>query len=186
MRKVIAFLVSTVDGYYEGANGEFDWPVVDDEFNQFAIEQLDQLDLLLFGRVTYEGMASYWPTPEAVEGDPEVAARMNRVAKVVFSRTLDKAEWANSRLVKDDVAEELTSLKQQPGKDIAIFGSSNLVVSLLRLGLLDELRIMVMPVVLGAGKSLFRTATERTSLRLLTSRQFASGNVLLTYQPAAG
>jgi dihydrofolate reductase len=186
MRKIIAFLVATVDGYYEGPNQEFDWPVVDDEFNEFGLQQLDEVDTLLFGRVTYEGMASYWPTPAAQDDDPKVASRMNSIAKIVVSRTLDKADWNNTRLVRDDVAGELTRLKQQPGKDIAIFGSSALTVSLLRLGLVDELRIMFHPVILGDGRSLFRTADERISLKLLKTRIFDSGNVLLCYQPVTG
>lgn len=185
MRKILAFLVTTLDGYYEGPNQEFDWPVVDDEFNDFAIQQLDDIDTLLFGRVTYQGMASYWPTPAAQENDPKVAERMNSISKIVVSRTLDTAEWANTRLIKNHVVEELTRLKQQPGKDIAIFGSSALTVSLLRAGLVDELRIMVNPVVLGDGKSLFRTADERISLQLLKTRPFKSGNVMLYYQPSS-
>jgi dihydrofolate reductase len=185
MRKIISFLVATVDGYYEGPNQEFDWPVVDEEFNQFAVQQLDEVDTLVFGRVTYQGMAGYWPTAAAQENDPMVAERMNSISKIVVSRTLDTAEWANTRLLKDDVVEEMTKLKQQPGKDIAIFGSSDLTVSLLRAGLIDELRIMVNPVVLGDGKSLFRTAGDRISLKLLRTRPFSSGNVLLSYQPAA-
>ena len=184
MRKILAFLVVTVDGYYEGPGGEFDWPVVDEEFNEFGLQQLEEVDTLLFGRVTYEGMASYWPTPAAEQDDPRVAARMNTLSKLVVSRTLDRADWANTRIVKDDVAAELTRLKQQPGKDIAVFGSSDLVVSLLGMGLVDELRIMVHPVVLGAGKSLFRTAPERLHLQLVEARPFRSGSVLLTYRPA--
>jgi dihydrofolate reductase len=184
MRKILAFLVVTVDGYYEGPNGEFDWPVVDEEFNEFGLQQLEEVDTLLFGRVTYEGMASYWPTPAAEQDDPRVAAKMNTLPKLVVSRTLDRTDWANTRIVKDDVAAELTRLKQQPGKDIAIFGSSELVVSLLGMGLVDELRIMVHPVILGAGKSLFRTAPERLHLQLVEARPFRSGSVLLTYRPA--
>jgi dihydrofolate reductase len=184
MRKILAFLVVTIDGYYEGPNGEFDWPVVDEEFNEFGLQQLEEVDTLLFGRVTYEGMAAYWPTPAAEQDDPRVAARMNTLPKLVVSRTLDRADWANTRIVKDDVAAELTRLKQRPGKDIAIFGSSDLVVSLLGMGLVDELRIMVHPVVLGAGKSLFRTTPERLHLQLVEARPFRSGSVLLTYRPA--
>jgi dihydrofolate reductase len=184
MRKILAFLVVTVDGYYEGPNGEFDWPVVDEEFNEFGLRQLEEVDTLLFGRVTYEGMAAYWPTPAAQQDDPRVAARMNTLPKLVVSRTLDRTDWANTRIVKGDVAAELTSLKQQPGKDIAIFGSSDLVVSLLGMGLVDELRIMVHPVVLGAGRSLFRTAPERMQLHLVEAWPFRSGSVLLTYRPA--
>jgi dihydrofolate reductase len=184
MRRILAFLVTTVDGYYEGPNQEFDWPVVNEEFNEFGLEQLDEVDTLLFGRVTYEGMAAYWPTPEAEQDDPRVAAKMNGLPKVVVSRTLDHAGWANTLILRGDVAEELTRLKQRPGKDIAIFGSSDLTVSLLGMGLVDELRIMVHPVVLGAGKSLFRTATGRIGLELVGTRTFESGSVLLSYRPA--
>jgi dihydrofolate reductase len=185
MRKIFAFLMTTVDGYYEGPNREFDFWVLDDEFDEFSVEQLDEVDTLLFGRVTYEGMAAYWPTPAAERDNPRVAARMNELSKLVVSRTLDTVEWANTQLLKDDVGGELTTLKQQPGKDIAILGSSDLTVSLLRIGLIDELRIMVNPVVLGSGKSVFRTAGERISLKLVKSRPFSSGNVLLYYQPVA-
>jgi dihydrofolate reductase len=110
---------------------------------------------------------------------------MNSLSKIVVSRSLDKAEWANTRIVKGDVAEEINVLKRQPGKDIAILGSSSLTVSLLQLGLVDELRIMVMPVVLGDGRSLFGTSDKRISLKLLKTRDFSSGNILLTYHPAA-
>jgi dihydrofolate reductase len=184
MRKIFAFIMTTLDGYYEGPNQEFDFWVVDEEFEEFSVEQLDEVDALLFGRVTYEGMAAYWPTPAAERDDPSVAAKMNGLSKIVVSRTLEKAEWANTRLIKDDITQELRALKEQPGKDIAILGSSDLTVSLLELGLVDEVRIMVNPVVLGAGKSVFRTAGERISLKLLKSRPFDSGNVLLYYQPA--
>ena len=177
-------MMATVDGYYEGLNQEFDFWTTDEEFNDFSVEQLDEVDTLLFGRVTYEGMAAYWPTPAAEEDDPRIAARMNAISKIVVSRTVDKADWANTRLIKDDVPEELTRLKEQPGKDIAIFGSSDLTVSLLEQGLVDEVRIMVNPVAIGAGKSLFRTADQRINLKLLKSRPFRSGNVLLYYQPA--
>jgi dihydrofolate reductase len=182
MRKIFSFMMATVDGYYEGPNQEFDFWVVDDEFNEFSVEQLDEVDVLVFGRVTYEGMAAYWPTPAAKEDDPRVAARMNSLPKIVVSRTLDKAEWANTRLV--NAPEELEALKRQPGKDIAILGSSDLTASLLQIGLVDELRIMVSPVLLGAGKSVFRTASDRTGLTLKKSRTFNSGSVLLYYEPA--
>ena len=138
----------------------------------------------MFGRATYEGMAAYWPTATAEEDDPRVAERMNRLPKIVVSRTLQSADWNNTRVINGDVATELPALKEEPGGDIMILGSSNLTVSLMELGLLDELRIMVMPVVLGAGKSLFRTAEERFTLKLLDTRAFSSGNVVLIYEPA--
>jgi dihydrofolate reductase len=185
VRKIFAFIMTTLDGYYEGPNQEFDFWVVDEEFNRFALEQLDEVDTLLLGRVTYQGMAAYWPTPAGEQDDPNVAARMNGLSKIVVSRTLDEVEWVNTQLMTGDVVTELTTLKEQPAKDIAILGSSDLTASLLQTGLLDEVRIMVNPVVLGAGKSVFRTAGERAALKLLKSTRFTSGNVLLYYQPAA-
>jgi dihydrofolate reductase len=184
VRKLISFMVVTLDGYYEGPNGEFDWPNVDDEFYEFSISQLNDIDTLLFGRVTYDGMASFWPTPAALEADPVVAERMNAISKIVFSSKLDTADWQNTRLVDGNVAATVKELKQQPGKDLALFGSPGLTVSLLEQGLVDELRVMVQPILLGAGKSLFRGLTERVSVRLTRTTTFSSGNVLLCYRPA--
>jgi dihydrofolate reductase len=183
MRKMFSFMMVTLDGYHAGPNGEIDWHNVDAEFGEFAERQLDEIGTLVFGRVTYEGMASYWPTPEAKSGDPVVAAAMNELPKVVVSRTLERAEWSGTRLIKDDVAGEIARLKEQPGKDIAIFGSSDLTVSLLEMGLVDELRVIVAPVLLGAGRSLF--AGSRVDLTLTDTVRFDSGNVLLYYRPTA-
>jgi dihydrofolate reductase len=184
MRKLYSFMVVSLDGFYEGPNGEFDWPNVDEEFNEFGIQQLHDTDVLLFGRATYEGMAAYWPTPAAREDDPVVAELMNTVPKIVVSTTLTAADWNNTRLVGGNVAEEIAKLKQEPGKGLAIFGSPNLTVSLLGMGLVDELRVMVHPILLGGGRSLFRTLDDRLPLELLQTRTFRSGNVLLTYRPA--
>jgi dihydrofolate reductase len=181
MRKLISFMLTTLDGYYEGPNQEFDWPNVDDEFNEFAIRQINDIDTLLFGRVTYEGMASYWPTPQAVGDDPLVARLMNDMPKVVYSSTLDEATWQNTRLVKDDAIASVAELKQQPGKDLALFGSPELTVSLLEAGLVDELRVMVNPILLGGGVSLFTSLSHRVPLKLTTSTTFSSSNVLLCY-----
>ena len=183
VRKVFLFMMVTLDGFFEGPGHEIDWHNVDEEFNEFAIDQLNEIDTLLFGRVTYEGMASYWPTPFAKENDPVVADKMNTIPKIVFSKTLDKVEWSNSRLVKENIAEEVSQLKQQQGRDLAIFGSANLMVSLLQMGLVDELRIMVNPVVLGNGKPLFKGIHDTLNLKLIKTRTFRSGNVLLYYQP---
>ena len=184
MRKLFAFNMVTLDGFFEGPNQDISWHHVDDEFNQFAIEQLGKVDTILFGRVTYELMASYWPTLAATTDDPIVADLMNRVPKIVFSRTLQKAEWNNTRLIKDQIAEEIATLKQQPGKDIAVFGSANLLSSLIQMGLVDEHRIIVNPVVLGKGSPLFQGIAEQLELKLTSTRIFGSGNVLLAYQPA--
>ena len=183
MRKVFLFNMVTLDGFFEGPNQDISWHHVDDEFNEFAIDQLKEVDTLLFGRVTYEGMASYWPTEFAIRDDPIVAGLMNNLPKIVFSKTLEKAEWSNSRLIKENVPEEVSKLKQQPGKDIAIFGSSDLAVTLAESGLIDEYRIIVNPVFWGGGTPLLKGIKEKLNLKLLKSRTFKSGNVLLCYAP---
>lgn len=183
MRKVLVFLVASVDGYYETKEWGLDWHVVDDDFNEFAVEQLDSADVMVFGRATYDGMAAYWPTEAGRTDDPAVAGRMNGMPKIVASRTLDRADWENTRLVKGDVVPELAALKQQPGKNIIVMGSSNLTANLLAAGLVDELRIMIMPIVLGGGRSLLHTVTGRVPVTLLNTKVFKSGNVLLTYEP---
>ncbi len=184
MRKIILFMLVSLDGFFEGPNREIDWHNVDEEFNEFAIDQLNTMDILLFGRVTYELMASYWPTPAALRDDPIVAAKMNAMPKIVFSKTLEKVEWNNTRVIKDHITEEITKLKQQPGKDMAIFGSSDLALSLTELGLMDEYRIMVNPVVIGSGKPLFKGIHDKLQLKLVRTKTFRSGNVLLYYEPA--
>jgi dihydrofolate reductase len=183
MRNLTSFMVMTLDGFTEGPNGEFDWPNVDDEFNEFAISQLDDIDTLVFGRRTYEGMASYWPTPAALAGDPIVAERMNSIPKIVFSKTLPEATWANSTLIRDDAAQGIARLKDEQGKMLAVFGSSTLTASLLEQGLVDEIRVMVNPILLGGGTSLFSGLRGRVPLRLARTTVFSSGNVLLTYEP---
>jgi len=183
MRKVFLFMMVTLDGFFEGPDHEIDWHNVDEEFNEFAIDQLNEVDALLFGRVTYQGMVSYWPTQFAKENDPIIADKMNTIPKFVFSTTLDKVEWSNARLVKEHIAGEVSQLKHEQGRDLAIFGSAKLAVSLLQMGLLDELRIMVNPVVLGNGKPLFTGIHDKVNLKLIKIRTFRSGNVLLYYQP---
>jgi dihydrofolate reductase len=141
------------------------------------LEQLEEADTLLFGRVTYQMMAGHWPTPAAERDGPAVAAKMNGPAKIVISRTLGTAGWAPPQLIGGDVTEAVAKLKQQSRENVLILGSSALTVSLIGMGLVDEVRVVVSPVVLGDGKSLFRTAAERISLTLLQARSFRSGNV---------
>ena len=183
MRKVILFNMVTLDGFFAGPNGEIDWHNVDAEFNEFAIDQLNSADGLIFGRVTYQGMASYWPTPTAIANDPIVTGKMNNIPKIVFSKTLEKVEWNNTRLVKGNLVDEISKLKQQPGKDWFIFGSANLAAIFTKNGLIDEYRIMVNPVVIGSGEPLFKGITATLKLNLIKVRTFHSGNVLLYYQP---
>ena len=183
MRKVILFMMTTLDGFYEGRDRDINWHNVDAEFNEFAIAQLNTADILLFGRVTYELMASYWPTPDAIKNDPIVAEKMNSLHKIVFSKTLEKVNWSNTRLVKGNIGAEIMKMKSQPGKDMIIFGSSDLAVSLIHYNLIDEIRIMVNPVVLSQGKALFKGLNHHLALKLLNTRTFHSGNVLLSYEP---
>lgn len=181
MRKLICFNMVTLDGFFSGPNGEIDWHKTDEEFNDFAIDQLGQAGGLLFGRVTYQLMASYWPT--AGDDDPIVAGQMNTIPKVVFSHTLDHVDWNNTRLVKDNAAEEVARLKQQPGGDLFIFGSANFTGSLLPHELIDEYRLIVNPIVLGSGRPVFEGVTDRLFLELVRTRTFQNGNILLVYRP---
>jgi dihydrofolate reductase len=183
MRKVIFFMLTSLDGYFEGPDRDINWHNVDDEFNEFAVQQTGEFGALLFGRVTYELMASYWPTEAAKRDDPIVAGLMNSLPKVVFSKTLQKVDWENTRLVKDNFVESVSKLKQEAGKDIAIFGSSDLTVILMEQGLVDEYRIMVNPIVLGNGKPLFKGVKNKINLKLIKTKTFKSGNVLLHYKP---
>ena len=182
MRKLFSFNMVTLDGFFEGPNQEIDWHNADNqEFNDFAIEQTSSVDTLLFGRVTYQLMASYWPTETAISADPIIADLMNRLSKIVFSRTLEKVEWNNTRLIRDNAQKEIQNLKMQPGKDMAIFGSANLISTVM--DVIDEHRVMVNPVLLGSGNPLFKNTGERIKLNLVNVRTFNSGNALLTYQP---
>jgi dihydrofolate reductase len=183
MRKIILFNMVSLDGFFEGPNQEIDWHNVDEEFNKYSVDQTRSAGGLLFGRVTYELMAGYWPTPEASGDDPQIAEIMNTIPKIVFSRTLNQADWNNTRLVKEDAASEVSKLKQESGKDLYIFGSLKLSETLIQHSLIDEFRIMVNPVVIGRGRSLFPKIQDRLGLKLLDTRQFRSGNVLLAYQP---
>ncbi len=181
-RKLISFNMMTLDGRFEGPGHDINWHRVDEEFNDFSIEQLRSGDALIFGRVTYELMASYWPTPQALGDDPEVAGLMNSLPKLVASRTLSQAEWENTRLVKEDISGEIARLKALPGKDLFLFGSADLASTLIHDGLVDEFRIMLNPVVLGAGELLFKGIVEPFELKLVASRPFRNGNVLLSYK----
>lgn len=185
MRHVIVSEMVTLDGFFAGLHGDIDWHTVDDEFNAYSDELLSSVDTLLFGRVTYELMASYWPTPSAIADDPIIADKMNTLPKIVFSKTLDKVEWGqwdNARLVKGDIVEEISRLKQQLGKDMVILGSGSIVSTLAPLGVIDEYRLIVNPVVLGNGKPLFAGLKDALDLKLLKTKTFRSGNVLLYYQ----
>jgi dihydrofolate reductase len=173
----------TLDGFFEGPDHDINWHNVDKEFDEFSIAQLETAGMLLFGRVTYELMAGYWPSEAGLKDDPVVANWMNSLPKVVFSRTLEKADWNNTRLVKTDIAGEIAKLKQQPGKDLFLFGSADLATTLIKLGLIDEYRILLNPIVLGKGSPLFKGVEKPFKLSLIKTRTFQNGNIMLYYQP---
>ncbi|MGB6603297.1 MAG: dihydrofolate reductase family protein [Steroidobacteraceae bacterium] len=178
MRRLFVSNLMTLDGFFEGPNGEFDWPVVEEEFFQYAREMLRGVDTILFGRRTYLMMAAYWP---AAPRD-EIADQMNSLRKLVFSRTLGRAEWNNSHLVRDDAAGEVAKLKRESGKDIVILGSASLASSLLQANLVDEYRVILQPVLLGSGNPLFKSISERIKMKLTRTRVFKTGVVVLYYE----
>jgi dihydrofolate reductase len=184
MRKLSVFNLVTLDGYFAGPNGDISWHMVDEEFQELANAASNSGNTLLFGRVTYQLMAGFWPTPEAMNTDPIVAGGMNRAEKVVFSRTLEKADWNNTRLVKDDMVGEIRRMKQQSGKDLTILGSGSIVAQLSPHGLIDEYQLLLNPVALGRGKTMFDSIRERLSFKLIRTRTFGNGNILLCYEPA--
>lgn len=183
MRPLFMFNMLTLDGFFEGPHADISWHVVDEDFDDFANEQLNTIDLILFGRVTYEMMAGYWPTSQAIQENQETAKAMNSIAKVVFSKSAIKAEWNNTRLVTGDAVEEVRRLKAQAGGKIALFGSADLASTLTAAGLIDEYRLMINPVVLGQGSPLFKSHNGKMNFTLLSSRVFKSGDVLLVYKP---
>ena len=183
MRKIIVSNYITIDGFFAGPNGEIDWFVWDDEMAKFSTDQLKTVDTILLGRVTYQLFADYWATPAAYKENPIIAPMMNDLQKIVFSRTLRSAEWNNSLVVKENIAEEILKLKQQPGKDMVIFGSGVIVSEFAKLGLIDLYRLIVNPVILGRGKPLFKGLDDKLKLRLLNAKALGSGNVLLEYEP---
>ncbi len=186
MRRLIVFNTESLDGYFSGKNGDLSWiHAGDKEWNAFVEGNAKGGGTLVFGRITYELMASYWPTPAAAKVDPILAKAMNARPKFVFSRTLDKASWSNTTVLKGDPAEEIRRLKGLPGEDLVILGSGSLVSRLTREGLIDEYQIVVYPVVLGEGRSMFDGAKEELRLTLVDARVFKNGNVVLRYKPAA-
>lgn len=168
-------MMISLDGYFEGQNHDLTWHNVDEEFVRFADAQLDEADTLVFGRKTYEMMAEYWPNETA---EDSTAVRMNSLHKVVFSHTPLLTDWENSEASTNLVA-KISELKTRHGKDIAVLGSSHLGKEMLEADLLDEVRIMINPVIIGSGSILFEGLHK--NLKLINTRTFRNGNVLLTY-----
>jgi dihydrofolate reductase len=184
MRRLIVFNNVTLDGYFTDSKGDMSWAHKQDaEWNAFASGNASGGGMLLFGRITYELMASFWPTPVAMQNLPVVAEGMNRMPKVVFSRTMDKASWSNTTLVKGDLAAEVRKMKQEPGPGMAILGSGSIVSQLAQAGLIDEYQVVVNPIVLGKGRTMFEGVDKKLNLKLTKTRAFGNGNVVLCYEP---
>ncbi len=177
-----------MDGYFVDANGGMNWahkPKPDPEWDAFVAGNATGGGVLVFGRITYDLMASFWPTPMAARNMPAVAEGMNRSEKIVFSRTMDKASWNNTRLVKTDPTAEIRKLKNEPGAGMCILGSGSIVAQLAPEGLIDEYQLVMVPVVLGKGRTIFDGVKKQLGMKLTKSRAFANGNVLLCYEPVA-
>jgi dihydrofolate reductase len=179
MRKLIMWNVITLDGYFEGNQNwdlSFHNVVWGQELEKLSIEQLNSADYLVFGRVTYEGMAAYWTTEEG-----EIADLMNKIPKLVFSKTLKSVDWNNSTLISENASAEISKLKAQGGKDMYVFGSAILSETFINDNLFDEYRIGIAPVILGSGRPLFGQGISSQNLSLVSTQQLSTGGVVLKY-----
>jgi len=187
MTRLTVFNNISLDGYFVDGRGDMSWAHKaqnDPEWATFSAQNAQSGDgVLLFGRKTYELMASFWPSPAAKQQMPEIADGMNRLRKVVASRTLDKVTWNNTSLLKGDLATEVKKLKDGPSS-IVIMGSGTIIAQLAKAKLIDEYTFVVVPVVLGSGRTMFQSPDSRFELRRTQSRTFHNGNVVVTYEPA--
>jgi dihydrofolate reductase len=190
MRKIISMIHLSLDGFAAGPNDELDWISYDAELEGYAHSLHEITDAVIWGRRTYEGMAGYWLTvpgnPDSSPAEREHAGWLDQATKIVVSRTLDRVDWGsaqNTVLIKDNIADEIQRIKQQPGKDIWFLGSTNLAQTFMQLDLIDEYRFNINPTVLGQGKPLFQNVTRKIPLKLLESKTFKSGVVGLRYVP---
>lgn len=187
MRKIVVFNLISVDGYFVGVDGNIDWHRVDDEFNTFAVRQTKSFSAIIFGRITYEMFENFWPKavndPKMSPDDRKIAKIIDNIEKIVFSKSLKEVTWKNSKLFKTIDPKEIKKLKQKSGRDMVIFGSGTIVQQLTTLGLIDEYRLLVNPVILGNGKSMFKDV-KKLNLKLIGTKIFKNGNILLSYKPS--
>ncbi|MDG0815162.1 dihydrofolate reductase family protein [Bdellovibrio svalbardensis] len=180
MRKIIFCNLMTIDGFFEGPQQEIDWHYADEEHDKFAVELLNSVDTMIFGRKTYQLMEKAW-AHASTQSSPIVKS-MNELPKLVFSRTLEKVEWENSRLAQGAISDEVATIKKQPGKDVVILGSAELAASFMKLRLIDEYQILLNPILLGKGNPLFKEMDERMKLSLIRSKVRKNGVVELYYR----
>ena len=186
MRKLIVFNHVSIDGYFTGDNGDFRWAHTgsdDPEFQAFVAGNASGEGQLLFGRITYDLMAGYWPTPMADQQNPVVAKAMNNMQKVVFSRTMKKASWNNTKLVSNDIVSEIRKMKNESGPGMVIMGSGRIISQLAQEQVIDEYQVIVNPVALGKGRTMFDGMDKMLSLKLISTRSFNNGKVFLRFEP---
>ena len=186
MNKLIVFNSVSLDGFFADINGDMQWAHnknKDEEWDSFVVSNAKGGGVLVFGRITYELMNNFWPTPFAMKEFPVVAERMNNLPKIVFSRTMDNATWNNTKLMKGDMIMEIRKMKSESGKGMAIMGSGSIVSQLTQERLIDEYQIVVTPIILGKGRTLFEGIQGALSLKLVNTRTFINGNVFLRYVP---
>ena len=185
MGKLTSFNFVTLDGYFKGPNEDTSWHQHGNpEETEYAAEGAGSGSTLVFGRKTYEMMAGFWPTPMAAESMPEVADGMNKSRKIVISNSLEKADWVNTEIIKGDIFEQIKEIKNTQENNLTILGSGSIVSQFAEQGLVDEFQIMIDPTVIGEGTSLFKGISNKLDLKLISSRVFKSGTILLSYKPA--
>jgi dihydrofolate reductase len=183
MRSLSVFNNISLDGYFTDATGDMSWAHAwDEEWTRFTAENAGGEAELIFGRKTYDMMAGFWPTKQARDTMPEVARGMNQMRKTVFSRSLERADWENTRVAKGDLAAEVRSMKGATGPGLLIMGSGEIVTQLTQAGLIDEYQIVVVPVVLGRGRTMFEGVSGKPRFKLTRTRAFSNGNVVCWYQ----
>jgi dihydrofolate reductase len=184
MRKLTAYNFLTLNGFFKGPNEDTGWHTHGEEEAKYSEEAVGQANVLLFGRKTYEMMASFWPTPQAKELFPKVAEGMNRAEKIVFSTSPFEPEWENTQVISGDIVEKIREIKKSPGRDMTILGSGTIINLFTDHGLIDEYQFMIDPVAIPDGTPVFKNIKQKLNLRLTDSRIFKSGVILLNYQPS--
>lgn len=183
MRQLTVYNFITLNGFYKGPGEDTSWNRHGQEEYEYAAQNASGAGVLVFGRVTYEHMVAWWPTPAALKAMPEVAEGMNRAEKIVFSRTLQEATWNNTRLIKENIVEEMRKIKATPGPDLTILGSGSIVTQFADAGLIDGYEFMLNPVAVGTGTSIFHGLKQKLDLELESTRTFKSGVISLRYKP---
>ncbi len=185
MRKLLVFNQISLDSFIADAHSDMSWAHKQDrEWHDWVSSNASGGGELVFGRVTYQQMASFWPSAMALESMPVVAERMNNLPKVVFSRTLTTADWNNTRLIRSDITAAVRKLKSEPGQDMVLMGSASIVAQLAAEDLIDAYQLVINPIILGAGKFMFDGLKKHLHLKLMSTRSFKNGNLVVSYERA--